>query len=150
MSERVVVASSPRSTPASSLRAVEGEEVRALLALDVDDLDELARAHLVGERRRGVHAEVEPGLGERGRELELLVRARGARAAPRRGARRAGGAPSTIRPAGAATTTVTARSARNVCAASGGDHSPNSRTAVASAGIEAAGAELVDEQAAVA
>src|SRR5262245_52731489 len=39
-----------------------------------------------------------------------------------------------MRPAGAATTTVTARSARNVCAEPAGDDSPNSRIAVASAG----------------
>ena len=76
MSERVVVASRPRSSPDSSLRAVEGEEVGALLSLDVDHLDELARADLVGERRRGVDAEVEPRLGERWRELLLLVAAR--------------------------------------------------------------------------
>ena len=55
---------------------MEGEEVGALLALDVDHLDELAGAHLVGERGRGVDAEVEPRLGERWRELLLLVAAR--------------------------------------------------------------------------
>ncbi len=55
------------------LAAVEGEEVRALLALDVDHLDELSRAHLVGKRGRRVDAEVEARLGERGRELLLLV-----------------------------------------------------------------------------
>ena len=58
------------------LDAIEREEVGALLALDVDDLDELPRAHLVGERRRRVDTEVEPRLGERRRELLLLVRAR--------------------------------------------------------------------------
>ena len=55
---------------------MEREEVRALLALDVDDLDVLAGLDLVGEGRRAVDAEVEPRLGERGRELELVVRAR--------------------------------------------------------------------------
>ena len=72
----MVVASSPRSTPALELAAVEGEEVGALLPLDVDHLDELARAHLVRERGRGVDAHVEPGLGERRRELRLAVGAR--------------------------------------------------------------------------
>src|SRR5438034_3999269 len=45
-----------------------------------------------------------------------------------------GGAPSTIRPPGAATTTVTARSARNACDAPGGDHSPKRWIAFASPG----------------
>ena len=54
---------------------MEREEVRALLALDVDDLDELACAHLVRQRSRGIDADVEPGLGQRRRELLLLVRA---------------------------------------------------------------------------
>ena len=76
MSERVVVASSPRSSPDSSFAAMEGEEVGALLSLDVDHLDELAGADLVGEGRRRVDAEVEPRLGERRRELLLLVAAR--------------------------------------------------------------------------
>ena len=57
------------------LAPVEREEVRALLALDVDDLDELACAHLVRERSRGIDADVEPGLGQRRRQLLLLVRA---------------------------------------------------------------------------
>ena len=56
---------------------MEGEEVGALLALDVDHLDELACAHLVGERRRRIDPEVEPRLGERRWELLLLVGARG-------------------------------------------------------------------------
>ena len=62
--------------PRLELPAMEREEVGALLALDVDHLDELACAHLVGERSRGVDAEVEPRLGERRRELLLLVGAR--------------------------------------------------------------------------
>ena len=53
--------------------AVESEEVGALLALDVDDLDVLAGANLVRERGRLVDAEVEPWLGERRRKLELAV-----------------------------------------------------------------------------
>ena len=61
------------------LPAMEREEVRALLALDVDDLDVLAGLDLVGQGRRAVHAEVEARLGERGRELELIV---GPRARP--------------------------------------------------------------------
>ena len=55
---------------------MEGEEVGALLPLDVDHLDELAGAHLVGEGGRRVDADVEPRLGERRRELLLLVGAR--------------------------------------------------------------------------
>ena len=58
------------------LLLVEGEEVRALAALDVEHLDVLALADLVGERRRGVDAEVQPRLGERRRQLDLLRRAR--------------------------------------------------------------------------
>ena len=60
--------------PLVELVGVEGEEVRALAARDVDDLDELALAHLVGERARLVHAEVEPRLGERRRQLGLRAR----------------------------------------------------------------------------
>ncbi len=52
---------------------MEREEVGALLAFDVDDLDELTCAHLVGESRGCVHAEVEPRLREWRRELLLLV-----------------------------------------------------------------------------
>ena len=63
----------PALDPALELAAVEGEEVGALLPLDVDHLDVLARAHLVGERGRGVDAHVEPRLGERRRELRLAV-----------------------------------------------------------------------------
>ena len=73
--------------PALELRAVEREEVRALLPLDVDHLDELARSHLVRERGRRVDADVEARLGERRRELVLLVGSRRRCAAPRRGAR---------------------------------------------------------------
>ena len=54
---------------------MEGEEVGALLALDVDDLDELAGADLVGESGGGVDADVEARFGERGRQLLLVVRA---------------------------------------------------------------------------
>ncbi len=66
----------PRSRPALKLVLVEGEEVRALLALDVDDLDVLALLDLVGQRRGLVHAEVEPRLGQRRRQLELDLLAR--------------------------------------------------------------------------
>ena len=45
-----------------------------------------------------------------------------------------GGAPSTIRPAGAAITTTTGRSAVNACDDPGSDHSPKSIAAVASVG----------------
>ena len=55
---------------------MEREEVGALLALDVDHLDELTGAHLVRERRGRVDPEVEPWLGERRREFLLLVAAR--------------------------------------------------------------------------
>ena len=58
------------------LASMEREEVGALLALDVDHLDELTGAHLVGERRGSVDPEVEPWLRERRRELLLLVAAR--------------------------------------------------------------------------
>jgi hypothetical protein len=62
----------PALEPALELVAVEGEEIRALLPAHVDDLDELALAHLVGQRRGAVDAEVEPGLGERRRQLDLV------------------------------------------------------------------------------
>ena len=62
--------------PGLELAAVEREEVGALLALDVDHLDELARPHLVRERSGSIDADVEPRLGERGRELLLLVTSR--------------------------------------------------------------------------
>ena len=55
--------------------SVEREEVGALLPFDVDHLDELALAHFVGERSRFVDAEVEPGLREGRRKLELTVAA---------------------------------------------------------------------------
>ena len=55
---------------------VEGEEVRALLALDVDDLDVLALPDLVGQGRGLVHAEVEPRLRQRRRQLEVDLRPR--------------------------------------------------------------------------
>ena len=60
------------------LPGAEGEEVGALTSLDVDDLDVLARPHLVGERRGTVDLEVEPRVGERLRKtrLELLQRPR--------------------------------------------------------------------------
>ena len=58
------------------LASMEREEVGALLALDVDHLDELTGAHLVGERRGSVDPEVEPWLRERRREFLLLVAAR--------------------------------------------------------------------------
>ena len=77
----------PALEPRLELPAMEREEVGALLALDVDHLDELACAHLVGERRRRVDPEVEPRLGEWGRELLLLVACAGSRGALRRGAR---------------------------------------------------------------
>ena len=62
------------------LPAVKGEEVGALPAPHVDDLDVLARLHLVRERRCAVDLEVEPRLGERlrKRRLELVVRPRAA------------------------------------------------------------------------
>src|SRR5262249_25626266 len=109
------------------LAPVEREEVRALLPLDVDDLDELAGPHLVGERGRRVDPEVEPRLGQRRRELGLLV-------ASRRGTPDLDEELPRGRPAGAATTPVTSRSARNACEEPGGDHSPKRRTALASAG----------------
>ncbi len=62
--------------PSLQLLSVKGQEVRALLPLHVDHLDELARSHLVRERGRGVDADVEAGLGEGWRELVLLVGAR--------------------------------------------------------------------------
>ena len=68
---------------------MEREEVRALLPLDVDHLDELAGAHLVREGGRRVDTHVESRLGERRRQLLLLVACGASRAAPRRGARTA-------------------------------------------------------------
>ena len=62
--------------PRVQLVGVEGEEVRALAPGHVDDLDVLALADLVGERRGLVDAEVEPRLGERRRQLDLLARPR--------------------------------------------------------------------------
>ena len=76
MSVRVVVASSPRSRPCCSLPRVEGEEVRALAALDVEHLDVLALAHLVGQRGGRVDAEVQPRLGQRLGKLDLGGRPR--------------------------------------------------------------------------
>ena len=55
---------------------MERQEVRALLALDVDHLDVLTGLDLVAEGGRGVDAEVEPRLGERRRQLDLLPAAR--------------------------------------------------------------------------
>ena len=55
---------------------MKGQEVRALLALHVDDLDVLPLLDLVGERRRLVHAEVEARLGERRRQLQVDLDAR--------------------------------------------------------------------------
>ena len=53
---------------------VERQEVRALAALDVDDLDVLAGLDLVRERGRGIHPQVEHGVGQRGRQLGLARR----------------------------------------------------------------------------
>ena len=58
------------------LASMEREEIGALLAFDVDHLDELAGAHLVSERRGSLDTEVEPWFCERWRELLLLVAAR--------------------------------------------------------------------------
>src|SRR5262249_61680137 len=66
----------PGFPPRLELAVMEGEEVGALLALDVDDLDELAGPHLVGEGRRGVDPKIETRLRQRRRELLLLVAAR--------------------------------------------------------------------------
>jgi len=55
---------------------VEGEEVRALRALHVENLDVLARVHLVAARGRRIDAEVQAWLGQRRRELELRARPR--------------------------------------------------------------------------
>ena len=62
--------------PVVELVPVEREEVRALLALDVDHLDELAGLDLVAASRGPVDPEVQPGFGERRWELDLLRRAR--------------------------------------------------------------------------
>ena len=69
----------PALEAALQLVLVEREEVRALLAPHVDDLDVLALLHLVGERGSLVDAEVEPRLRQRRRQLRLHLR-------PRRGA----------------------------------------------------------------
>ena len=55
---------------------MEGEEVGALAPLDVDDLDELAGLDLVALRGGPVDAEVQPWVGQRGRHLRPLRRAR--------------------------------------------------------------------------
>ena len=62
----------PSLDPALELASVEGEEVRALLALDVDDLDVLTRLDLVRGGAREADAEVQPRLGERRRQLDVL------------------------------------------------------------------------------
>ena len=66
----------PAFDPVVELAPVERQEVRALLALDVDHLDELAGLHLVAPGRRPVDPEVQAGFGERGGELDLLRRSR--------------------------------------------------------------------------
>jgi len=66
----------PPLEPVLQLVLIEGEEVRALLPLDVDDLDVLPRHDLVGECRGLVDAEVEPRFGERRRQLDLELRPR--------------------------------------------------------------------------
>ena len=64
----------PSLDPVLELPTMEGQEVRALLALDVDDLDVLALAHLVGQRGGLVDAEVEPRLGQgRRQQLEAVA-----------------------------------------------------------------------------
>ena len=55
----------PSLHPGLQLRTVKGEEVGALSAPHVDDLDVLALLHLVRQRRGAVDLEVEPRLGER-------------------------------------------------------------------------------------
>ncbi len=50
---------------------MEGQEVGALTALDVDDLDVLARLHLVGAGGGGVHPQVEHRFGQRRRKPRL-------------------------------------------------------------------------------
>ena len=82
------------------LAPVEREEVRALLALDVDHLDELTRANLVGERGRGVdcarRAAARRAVEEARARRTCGVRSGGSRrGAPRRAARRRG----SVRPA---------------------------------------------------
>ena len=95
----------PALEAALELAGVEGEEVRALAALDVEHLDVLALAHLVGERGGAVDAEVQPRLGQRRRQLDLGERAAASRAAPRRSGpsrarrRRRSGPPARRRPA---------------------------------------------------
>ena len=120
--------------PGLELPPVEGEEVGALLALDVDDLDELAGTHLVGERRRGVDPDVEPWLGERRRQLLLLV---GARGRPPHLDEELGGRRRAIddspRRGGDDDGHGDARPG-TLCVAPGGDESPKRRIAVASAG----------------
>ena len=61
------------------LPAMERQEIRALLPLDVDDLDVLPGLHLVGESRGPVDPEVQTRFREWGRQLELVV---GPRARP--------------------------------------------------------------------
>ena len=76
--------------PVVELVPVEREEVRALLALDVDHLDELARLDLVAASRGPVDPEVQPRFGERRWELDLLAACAAGRDAPRRRGRSAG------------------------------------------------------------
>ena len=55
----------PALEPALELVRVEGEEVGALLALHVDDLDVLAGFHHIGRRRCRLDAMILQRIGER-------------------------------------------------------------------------------------
>ena len=58
------------------LAPMERQEVGALPTFHVDDLDELAGLHLVARGRGPVDPEVQPGFGQRRRQLHLVVGAR--------------------------------------------------------------------------
>ena len=70
---RVVVASSPRSSPRSSLRPSNARKSEHCLPSTSITWMNSPGAHLVRERGRGVDPEIETGLGERRRQLVLLV-----------------------------------------------------------------------------
>ena len=121
MSVRVVVASRPRSIPRCELAVVEGEEVRALPALDVEDLDVLALLHLVGaaRSRASTRKSSRGSASGGGSSISAAVRGIALRTSTCRSL--GGTSPSTTRPPGAPTTRIASRWARKAASAPGGE-----------------------------